>query len=130
MRSSILLSGASLLAYATASSFRLDPVTTHQPNGNPDGQVNYYHITFNVTSPMDDSVACCTATWGDNSWQESEAYSMNVPTGDWISCAAVEKSAQVAFQLYPYFSIGNFSLSIEQNYTDDRYVGSFYFSLG
>lgn len=115
-----------LLAYvaavSAASSFLLDPLSTHQPNGNPDGEVDYYNIQFNVTSSLDQSVASCEATWSDNSWEQTEAYSVNVPTGEWISCTAVENEAQLAFQLYPYFSIGNFSISLQQNYTDDRYV--------
>ncbi|CAD0092023.1 unnamed protein product [Aureobasidium vineae] len=39
---------------------------------------------------------------------------MAVPTGKWIACGAND----FRFQLFPYFSIGNFSLAVQQNFTD------------
>ncbi|KAI4731906.1 starch-binding domain-like protein [Aureobasidium sp. EXF-10728] len=91
-------------------------LNTHQPIGNPAGQTNYYRIQFDVTSSNggDDSSTTCQTSWGDNSWLESEPYSMAVPTGKWIACGA----SDFRFQLFPYFSIGNFSLAIQQNFTD------------
>ena len=100
---------------AAYSPFLVKPLSTHQPNGNPDGQVNYYNIAFTVSSLNGgNSTGECSTFWGDNGYTEQEAYSVNVPTGSWIECGASEFS----FQLFPYFSIGNFTLAIQQNYTD------------
>lgn len=91
-------------------------LSTHQPNGNPAGQTNYYRIQFDVLSSNGgaESSTTCQTFWGDNSWLQSEAYSMAVPTGKWIGCGAND----FRFQLFPYFSIGNFSLAVQQNFTD------------
>ncbi|KAI4841883.1 starch-binding domain-like protein [Aureobasidium sp. EXF-8846] len=91
-------------------------LSTHQPNGNPAGQTNYYHIQFDVLSSNGgaESSTTCQTFWGDNSWLQSEAYSMAVPTGKWIGCGAND----FRFQLFPYFSIGNFSLAVQQNFSD------------
>ena len=74
------------------SPFIIPYMTTHQPNGNPDGQVNYYNIGFNVTSTNGDTTqeAYCGKFWGDNSndWDStSVSYSTNVPVGQWLPCA-------------------------------------------
>lgn len=92
-------------------------LNTHQPIGNPDGQTNYYRIQFDVMSSNGgaNSSATCQTSWGDNSWLQTEPYSMAVPTGKWIACGAND---DFRFQLFPYFSIGNFSLAIQQNFTD------------
>ncbi|KAH0309285.1 starch-binding domain-like protein, partial [Aureobasidium melanogenum] len=86
------------------------------PIGNPDGQTNYYRIQFDVTSLNGgaNSSATCQTSWGDNSWLQTESYSMAVPTGKWIACGTND----FRFQLFPYFSIGNFSLAVQQNFTD------------
>lgn len=89
---------------------------THQPIGNPEGQTNYYRIQFDVTSSNGgaSSSTTCQTYWGDNSWVQPESYSMAVPTGKWIACGAND----FRFQLFPYFSIGNFSLAVQQNFSD------------
>ena len=105
------------LITASYSPFSISPITTHQPNGNPDGQVNYYHINFTVSSTNDaagPTSAICTKTWSDNAWTQPQAYSVNVPTGSWMACSP----SSYSFQLYPYFSIGNFTLGVQQNFTD------------
>lgn len=101
---------------AAYSPFLITNLNTHQPNGNPDGQVNYYRIQFDVSSSNGgaDSSTTCQTSWGDNSWLQAEAYSVAVPTGKWIAC----RTNDFRFQLFPYFSIGNFSLAVQQNFTD------------
>ena len=96
--------------------FYIQNITTHQPTGNPDGQVNYYRIDFYANNTYgSDVTAHCSTFWGDNSCTTGTGpgcapYSVNVPTGDWIACDA----AGISFQLYPYFSIGNFSIALQQ----------------
>lgn len=112
------------LALATAlsplalgySPFLVDSLSTHQPIGNNEGEVNFYRIQFDVSSSNGgaESSTTCQTSWGDNSWANTEAYSLNVPTGKWIDC----DSSDFQFQLFPYFSIGNFSLAVQQNFTD------------
>lgn len=113
----ILALAASLWSFASAySPFLVKPLTTHQPIGNNEGQVNFYNIQFGVSSSNGgaNTSTTCQTSWGDNSWANTEAYSLNVPTGKWIAC----DSSDFKFQLYPYFSVGNFSLAVQQNFTD------------
>ncbi|KAF2164803.1 hypothetical protein M409DRAFT_24708 [Zasmidium cellare ATCC 36951] len=117
---------ASIATTFAYSPLLLPSLTTHQPNGNPAGQVNYYRIAFTVTSSSNNgttSSGYCNRSWGDNSWLQPEAYSVNVPTGDWIICDSSEdnlgdKSSDFQFQLFPYFSIGNFSLAVKETLGD------------
>lgn len=99
------------------SPFMVKPLTTHQPVGNNEGQTNYYQIAFNVSSSNGIagavSSSSCSASWGDNSYLQSQAYSLDVPTGYWIGC----DNSEFSFQLFEYFSIGNFTLAIQQNFT-------------
>lgn len=113
-----ILSLAFLAGAAVAyTPFTIAPLTTHQPNGAADGDTDYYSIQFTVnsTNAGSDSSGTCSKSWGDNGSQNQEAYSMYVPTGEWITCSG---SSEFAFQLYPYFSIGNFTLGIQQNFTN------------
>lgn len=118
MKSFLALVSLVQTALAAYSPFQVNPLSTHQPNGNPDGQVNYYRIAFTVesTNSANDSSssAQCASFWGDNSFGQQEAYSVEVPTGSWIECG----SSDFSFQLYPYFSIGNFTLGVQQNFTN------------
>ncbi|KAF2725962.1 carbohydrate-binding module family 20 protein [Polychaeton citri CBS 116435] len=128
---------ATFIAFAAAAAaqqyrpFEIDYMTTHQPNGVPSGQVNYYRIAFNVTSANGDEPvsAYCSDFWGDNSnnrlcsGSSCVPYSTEVPTGSWIDCAqnssaTADSSSGFAFQLFPYFSIGNFSVMIKQNFSE------------
>ncbi|KAI4143406.1 MAG: hypothetical protein LQ340_007015 [Diploschistes diacapsis] len=121
MKLSLIVLGlaSTLASHVSASSylpFSVSPLSTHEPNGNPEGDVNYYHINFTVSSSNDasgESSAICTNSWSDNDWEQPQAYSVNVPTGSWIACSP----STYSFQLYPYFSIGNFTLGIQQNFT-------------
>jgi hypothetical protein len=105
----------------TPSPFTLSSLTTHQPNGNPAGQVNYYNIAFSINSTNSGAptTAWCQTFWGDNAWTQPEAHSVNVPTGKWIACdsapAAYDGNSTFQFQLFPYFSIGNFSLAVRED---------------
>ncbi|KXT15870.1 hypothetical protein AC579_5526 [Pseudocercospora musae] len=110
---------------AALSPFDVSGMTSHQPNGNPGGQVNYCRIAFSVNSTNSGNKpqsGYCAKFWGDNSWLQEEAYSVNVPTGQWISCdtteGAYDGGAPFQFQLFPYFSIGNFSLAIKEDLGD------------
>lgn len=111
--------------------FSIPTLTTHQPNGNPDGQVNYYRIAFTVTSNSTNgttSSGYCNKFWGDNSWLQLEAYSVNVPTDEWFTCDSSadnlgDQASDFQFQLFPYFSIGNFSVAVKEALGDgSRYV--------
>lgn len=111
--------------------FSIPSLTTHQPNGNPDGQVNYYRIAFTVTSSSSNgttSSGYCNKFWGDNSWLQLEPYSVNVPTDEWFICDSSadnlgDQASDFQFQLFPYFSIGNFSLAVKEALGDgSRYV--------
>ncbi|GAB7363281.1 hypothetical protein MBLNU230_g3562t1 [Neophaeotheca triangularis] len=105
------------------SPFTLTTLTTHQPNGYPGGNVNYYRIGFNIASTdaatNTTSRAYCNRFWGDNNRDETAAYSLGVPTGQWIQCDSSEQNlgdgaSDFSFQLFPYFSIGNFSLEVRR----------------
>lgn len=111
-----------LTATASAySPFIVSDLISHQPNGNPDGQTNYYRIAFLVNSLNSGKVQSgyCAKFWGDNSWAQEQAYSVNVPTGQWTACDSSEGkydgTAPFMFKLFPLFSIGNFSLAIKED---------------
>ncbi|KAK0847071.1 hypothetical protein LTS02_014629 [Friedmanniomyces endolithicus] len=116
----------SLLASTTAvaADFLVSNVYTKQPNGNPDGQTNYYIFEAQVTStdggPGQNS-AYCWSSWPDNSPSSSNAYSDYAPLG-WVQCAhnssdLQDKTSNFAFQLQAPFAIGDFSVALQQNYT-------------
>jgi hypothetical protein len=123
----LLLGATPALSQTKYSPFQIPWMTTHQPNGNPAGQVNYYHIEFNITSANGNPAeeAYCWQFWGDNNnncGDSCVAYSTNVPTGEWITCARNKsdlsgQTSGFAFQLYPFFGIGNFALALKQNFT-------------
>ncbi|KAI5363348.1 hypothetical protein Slin15195_G107340 [Septoria linicola] len=104
---------------AAYSPFVIPSLTTHQPIGS--GSTNFYYVNFEVKSDNSgkSSSAWCSKSWGDNGWTRLEAYSVNVPTGQWINCdseeGAYDGNSAFQFQLYPYFSIGNFSVSVKQD---------------
>lgn len=108
---------------AAYSPFVIKPLTTHQPIGNNEGETNFYSISFTVSSCNGaegaNSTATCQQSWGDNSWAQSADYSLYVPTGEWIACG---QDSEFSFQLFPYFAIGNFTLAVQQNFTDIRLV--------
>lgn len=118
----------SLLTLATTAlafqPFLLPELTTHQPNGNPAGQVNYYRIAFTVTSTTSNGTSSgyCNRFWGDNSWLDDEAYSLYVPTDEYVCDSSEEnlgdKASNFRFKLFPYFSIGNFSLEVKETLAD------------
>jgi len=122
-----LLAGTS----AVAADFVLSSVYTKQPNGNPDGQTNNYIFEAQVTStdggPGQNS-AYCWSSWPDNSPLSYNAYSDYAPLG-WVQCAhnssdLQDKTSNFAFQLQAPFAIGDFSVTLQQNYTVSRYVRS------
>ncbi|KAK0272422.1 hypothetical protein LTR91_003924 [Friedmanniomyces endolithicus] len=122
-----LLAGTS----AVAADFVLSNVYTKQPNGNPDGQTNNYIFEAQVTStdggPGQNS-AYCWSSWPDNSPLSYNAYSDYAPLG-WVQCAhnssdLQDKTSNFAFQLQAPFAIGDFSVTLQQNYTVSRYVRS------
>lgn len=131
-----LLAGVATAAPAvqerqSLDSFSIPSITTHQPNGNPAGNVNYYSIDFNVSSytTLDGRSATvkCSTFWGDNSCtftNDCKPYSTNVPTGEWIPCnpelRGTDDLGEFAFQLYDRFSIGDFDISLRQNVNYSR----------
>ncbi|TKA73465.1 hypothetical protein B0A55_05953 [Friedmanniomyces simplex] len=124
MKSTLALS---LLASITvvAADFPVSNIYTKQPNGNPDGQTNYYIFESNIGSTdggAGQNTAFCWASWGDNSFTSNDAFSDNAPTGQWLPCAhnssnLEDKTSNFAFMLQPEYSIGNFSVSVQQTYT-------------
>lgn len=112
----MIASATSTLAY---SSFSITSMTTHQPIGS--GSTNFYFINFSInsTNSGSPSTAYCQTSWGDNGWTRLEPYSINVPTGTWTNCdsaqGAYDGASAFQFQLYPYFSIGNFSVGVKQD---------------
>ncbi|KAK4555418.1 hypothetical protein LTR86_007715 [Recurvomyces mirabilis] len=109
----------------TSTPFTLSNLYTKQPNGNPDGQTNFYTISFTLNSTNGDSPESgyCWASWGDNSYTSNNAYSDYVPTGTWIQCAhnasqIGDQTSEFAFQLYKPFGIGEFEVAVLQNYTE------------
>ncbi|KAF1824593.1 carbohydrate-binding module family 20 protein [Dissoconium aciculare CBS 342.82] len=125
----LLLGATSVLSQTNYAPFQIHWLTTHQPNGNPAGQVNHYQIAFNITSANGNPAeeAYCWQSWGDNNnncGNSCVAYSTAVPAGEWIICARDasdlgDRSSGFAFKLFPYFSIGNFSLAVRQNFTQE-----------
>lgn len=101
------------------SPFAIPTLTTHQPIGS--GSTNFYFIEFDITSDNSgkQASAYCQKSWGDNGWTRPEPYSVNVPTGEWFRCDSERYSydgaSAFSFQLFPYFSIGNFSLSVKED---------------
>lgn len=52
---------------------------------------------------------------------DGKAWSTAVPVGKWHQCTVAEgseKLSDISFQLFPYYSIGNFSLALRQNFTE------------
>lgn len=120
MKSSFVLLLASYVACTFAySSFSISSMTSHQPIGS--GSTNFYFINFeiNSTNSGSPSTAYCQVSWGDNGWTRTEPYSINVPTGSWTNCdssqGAYDGDSAFQFQLYPYFSIGNFTVEVKQD---------------
>jgi len=120
---SALLAGATAALAADYAPFEIPYMTTHQPNGNPAGQVNYYHIDFNVTSKNGDSPSTgfCFASWGDNGLQPycapgCSAESKNVPAGEWIQCTTEylgNVNSEFAFWLFVSSPSNTHSPSVE-----------------
>jgi hypothetical protein len=128
MRSTCLLSLLTGLAAADYSPFEITWLYTKQPNGAADGQTNYYVIEFNVSSTLGDTpqTAYCWDSWGDDLssafCNPCVPWSTYVPTGEWIQCAwnssdISDETSEFYFQLYPHFEIGNFSVALQQNFT-------------
>ncbi|KAK4545452.1 hypothetical protein LTR36_002802 [Oleoguttula mirabilis] len=119
--SSFLLALASTAATVAAQgSFTIPNITSHQPNGSPEGQVDYYSMGFAVTSTLSGNKSgYCTKGWSDNDDTSQVAYSENVPTGSWVQCDSSSANygdgdSEFAYQLFPYFSIGNWSIQVQQ----------------
>jgi len=118
------------LATADYAPFSIPYMYTKQPNGNPAGQTNFYNIEFDVNSTNGDTPqsAYCWATWGDNNnacGTGCVPYSTQAPTGSWIQCAhnssnLYDQTSEFAFELSPQFTIGNFSVALEQTFTQTR----------
>lgn len=119
------LTGATVALAQDYAPFEIPYMSTHQPNGNPAGQVDYYNIDFNITSKNGDSpqTGFCFASWGDNGvncGNSCSAESENVPAGEWIQCTTSRLGdvySEFAFWLFPGFSIGNFPIQLKQNFT-------------
>lgn len=116
-----LIASTTLASAQDYSPFFISDLTSHQPNGSPGGNVNFYTLTFNVRSSNGEgnSSAYCNIFWPDNGYRNLEAYSVNVPTEEWIQCDSSprdrgDKASDLSFQLFPYFSIGNYTLEVRQ----------------
>ncbi|KAK5123265.1 hypothetical protein LTR85_002695 [Meristemomyces frigidus] len=100
---------------ASLGSYIIPSISSHQPTGAVDGDVNYYHMSLTVNATTSGSESgYCHATWSDNVYTSQDAYSDSVATGSWIKCDSSsanygDEDSEFAFQLFPYFSIGNYS---------------------
>lgn len=57
--------------------------------------------------------------WGNNGYG-GPAWSTSVPLR-WHTCTVAEGSEElsdISFKLFPYYTIGNFSLAVKQNFTE------------
>lgn len=101
-------------------SFTVSSVISRQPTGAKDGQVDYYSMAFEVNSTIARSESgYCEVSWSDNTYESQDAYSDYVPTGSWIQCDSSaanfgDGDSEFSFQLFPYFSIGNWSFQVRQ----------------
>lgn len=116
-----------IIASAAAwSPFLVPTMLSHQPIGSLPGEVNYYRIAFDVRSKNSGSTKSgyCAKFWGDNSELDPEPYSVYVPVDQWIQCDSAvdtyDSDSAFQFKLFPYFSIGNFSLEVKEQLHGDR----------
>ena len=111
---------ATARAQGSLGSFTIPSISSHQPTGAKDGQVDYYNMAFTVNSTLSGSQsAYCHVTWSDNPASSQDAYSDQVPTGSWIQCDSSfanfgDGISEFKFQLFPRFAIGNYSVQVQQ----------------
>ncbi|KAM3424310.1 hypothetical protein BST61_g11153 [Cercospora zeina] len=129
MRNFFALLAACVTGASAYSSFVIPTLTAHQPIGS--GSTNFYLIEFDIQSVNSGNQrsAYCLKSWGDNGWSRPEAYSVNVPTGEWFKCDSArgtyDGASAFSFQLHPYFSIGNFSLSVKEDLKEGSSISGF-----
>lgn len=137
---SFLLAATTAIHTALAYSppLKITSMTTHQPIGS--GSTNFYYINFAIQGipsrrfSSSSSSAYCQISWGDNGWTNPQPYSIHVPTGTWMNCdstpGSYDGTSAFQFQLFPYFSIGNFTVGVKQDLgRGRRYVLLFPFSI-
>lgn len=122
---SFLLAATTAIHTALAYSppLKITSMTTHQPIGS--GSTNFYYINFAIQGipsrrfSSSSSSAYCQISWGDNGWTNPQPYSIHVPTGTWMNCdstpGSYDGTSAFQFQLFPYFSIGNFTVGVKQD---------------
>ncbi|KAM0716477.1 hypothetical protein Q7P37_007922 [Cladosporium fusiforme] len=118
MKSTTILALAGAVAAADYANFDIPWLEAHQPSGQ---KFDYYNLEFNVTSSNGDTPtsAYCRQWWGDNGGDE--AWSTGAPVNKWHPCTlekGSEEPSTISFYLFPYYSIGNFSLALSQNFTE------------
>ncbi|KAF2217214.1 hypothetical protein CERZMDRAFT_81160 [Cercospora zeae-maydis SCOH1-5] len=129
MKNLFALFAACVTTASAYSSFVIPTLTAHQPIGS--GSTNFYLLSFDIKSDNSGNQrsAFCQKSWGDNGWTRPLPYSLEVPTGQWIKCDSArgtyDGASAFSFQLYPYFSIGNFSLSVKEDLREDVSVSGF-----
>ncbi|EMF09224.1 uncharacterized protein SEPMUDRAFT_120095 [Sphaerulina musiva SO2202] len=121
---SFLLAATTAIHTALAYSppLKITSMTTHQPIGS--GSTNFYYINFAIQGipsrrfSSSSSSAYCQISWGDNGWTNPQPYSIHVPTGTWMNCdstpGSYDGTSAFQFQLFPYFSIGNFTSGVRK----------------
>lgn len=137
---SFLLAATTAIHTALAYSppLKITSMTTHQPIGS--GSTNFYYINFAIQGipsrrfSSSSSSAYCQISWGDNGWTNPQPYSIHVPTGTWMNCdstpGSYDGTSAFQFQLFPYFSIGNFTVGVKQDLgRGRRYVLFFFFFI-
>lgn len=129
---SFLLAATTAIHTALAYSppLKITSMTTHQPIGS--GSTNFYYINFAIQGipsrrfSSSSSSAYCQISWGDNGWTNPQPYSIHVPTGTWMNCdstpGSYDGTSAFQFQLFPYFSIGNFTVGVKQDLGRGRSV--------
>ncbi|KAK5733610.1 hypothetical protein LTR17_009600 [Elasticomyces elasticus] len=123
MRSNYAITLLASITAVVGESWTVSKISTKQPNGSPDGQTNYYNIGSEITgaSGCTSESAYCWAFWGDNGAGSGNAYSAYAPTG-WTQCAhnstdLYDFTSNYAFKISSPFSIGNFDITYQNNYT-------------
>ncbi|KAK4618355.1 hypothetical protein CLAFUW4_12224 [Fulvia fulva] len=122
----ISLASTGLASNSTLQPFTIPSIDAYQPNGYPGGQVNYYHLGFSVHSSNSGTLQSgyCYKFWGDNGWTDPVAYSHGVPTTEWIVCnsweSAMDGRSKFQFKMFPYFSIGSFSVEVKEDIGDGK----------
>lgn len=119
MKSSIVLAYIGIFAVSSRAveytPFTITGLTTHEPNGSPDGQTNFWGINFSINSTNDHEGTLNPSTYCHESWGDGGANTLPPAVNNWIPC----DNPQYSYKLTNDYTIENFTLAIQQNITED-----------